>query len=143
MHTVCCFCVWQVMKLANGLRLALLELPSVTVWDLGADRKPEIGTDDHTQSHGQCGLVTFSVTLRSSSSRSSYLLSDFLTCACVCVRVQVAGIDSVKIMQQLMAHAEITVSTSSPSSTLIDATQRELPIVVRASVSSTGRPATT
>jgi hypothetical protein len=49
--------------------------------------------------------------------------------------VQVAGIESVEIMKQLMARAEITVSTSSPSSTLIDAMQRELPNVVRASVS--------
>lgn len=55
------------------------------------------------------------------------------------VRVQVDGIDAQEITKQLMAHAEITVSVSSPSSTLIDATQRKLPRVVRASVRFDGR----
>lgn len=53
--------------------------------------------------------------------------------------VQVDGIDALEVTKQLMAHAEITVSVSSPSSTLIDATQRKLPRVVRASVRYNGK----
>jgi hypothetical protein len=66
-------CVRQVMMLADGLRSALSELPSVTVWDLGgADENLGTSTGDQTQSHRQCGLVTFSV---QQSSLSTLLLS--------------------------------------------------------------------
>ena len=91
MRTVYCICVWKVMMLAGGLRSALLELPSVTVWDLGESRKPVISADDQTHHHGQCGLVTFSVRRRSSSwsfpgfSRTFHVRVHVCVCVCVCV----------------------------------------------------------
>ena len=117
--------------LAGGLRSALSELPSVTLWDLGGvEREPGVEAS-------QCGLVTFSVLDHTIMLRCCPVASHTPTTASV--RVQVDGIDAQEITKQLMAHAEITVSVSSPSSTLIDATQRKLPRVVRASVRFDGR----
>ena len=46
----------------------------------------------------------------------------------------VDGFDSADLRAQLSERFQVTVSTSGPSSTLIDATQRGIPVVVRASV---------
>ena len=53
---------------------------------------------------------------------------------CGLVTFYVEGHDSGDLKQQLSEKHAVTVSTSHPSSTLIDATQRGIPVVVRASV---------
>ncbi len=80
----------EVTRLADMLRGMLVEIPGVSVHDIGRKK---------------CGIVTFSV----------------------------AGIAAAEVEKRLREN-RIQVSVSSPVSTLIDATRRQLPDLIRSSV---------
>ena len=91
---------------ALNIGLDNIEIEVSRLADIFRARLGEIpGVSVHDIGKRKCGIVTFSVT----------------------------GVDPAEVKTRLREH-KIQVSTSSPASTLIDATRRELPTLVRASV---------